>query len=133
MNTGFSSKKNVMRLTIATLILFLGRTFVDFQYVFPEMMYETPTALLSLVIYTAIFGVWIQSLLGMERDQRGWFVTSLVITAFLFLGISLSTTLVYCPPPCQTFWPFAEIINWLDNIFGAVTLVATFLYLRQNR
>ena len=132
MTNGFSSKKTVMRLTLATLIVFLGRTFVDFQFVFPEMFTDS-TSILALVVYTAIFGFWIQSLLGMERDQRGWVISSLVITAFMFFGISLSTTLVYCPSPCQTFWPYAEIINWLNNIFGAVSIVATFLYLRQNR
>ena len=133
MNNGLSSKKNVMRLTLATLIVFLARTFVDFQFVFPEMFTDTSTSVLALVAYTAFFGVWVQALLGMERDQRGWAITSLVITAFMFFGVSLSTTLVYCPTPCQTFFPYAEIINWLGNIFGAVSIAATFLYLRQKR
>ena len=132
MTNGFASKKNVMRLTLAAIVVFLARTFLDFQFVFPEMFTDTATSVLALVLYAAIFGLWVHSYLGIEREQRGWLITSLVITALMFFGLSLSTTLVYCPTPCQTFWPYAEIINWLGNISGAASILATFLYLRQK-
>ncbi|MCL4249517.1 MAG: hypothetical protein KJ065_15345 [Anaerolineae bacterium] len=112
-----NSKNLILALSCAALLSFLGRTFLDYGYVFPEFG-VTITALLAVTLgVLAFYGVWLWSLLAVARGSRKGLVALLIFDLLLVVfGVSTFTT--SCPSPCPTAWPLGEILLWSNVVIG---------------
>lgn len=121
----YESRNLALIFSVVALLSFLGHTFIDYGYVFPEMGVSTSDVLPITVGVLAFYGGWLWALIAAGRNSRKGLVTLFVYNMMLLLfGISTFTTL--CPSPCSTAWPTGEILMWSNVIigFGATLLVA---------
>lgn len=120
----FNSRNLSIWLSGAALLSFLGRTFVDYGYVFPEFgidMLELFPITLGLL---AFYGGWLWALIASAGGSRIGFITVLLYNLLLLLfGISTFTTL--CPSPCETAWPLGESLMWSNIVIGVAASLAT--------
>jgi hypothetical protein len=111
----------------AALLSFLGRTFIDYGYVFPETGITMPDLLPVTFGILAFYGGWLLALITAGRGSRSGLLAMLVYNVLLLIfGISTLTT--FCPSPCRTAWPLGEILIWSNLLIG---IIATLLVLRQ--
>lgn len=132
MNNVFVSQSTILKLTFAALLVFLARTFIDYQYVYSDFGLNTGMMALTMLINLALFGGWIWGLLAMVHGSRRWAIAVLGINLFFLLVVAVGTQVAFCPSPCQTAWPLAEIANWLSLILGILATVALAIYVRQD-
>ena len=132
MKTWFTSRNGAIVLLLIALIVFLGRTFIDFQFVYADFASDLGMAALMTLINMALFGGWMWALLAAARGSRRGLIAALVLDLLLVFGLSVGTALLYCPSPCDTAWPLAEIFNWASLIFGLLAAVAVGFQLRQS-
>jgi len=132
MTTWLTSPNGPIVLSLIALLSFLGRTFVDFQFVYIDFFPDPGLAALTTLINTALFGGWFWALLTAARGNRGGLIAALVFDLLFLFGISVGTLLFYCPSPCDTAWPLAEIANWISLFSGLLAAVALGLRLRQS-
>ncbi len=119
-------------LTGLALLLFLARTFVDFQFVYTEFASTAAMAAVASLIMAPLFGGYFWSLHRAANGQRGGWIASLIFTLLLPIGAGLATPITLCPSPCQTAWPFMEIINWANLFTGAIAAMAIVQQLRSR-
>ncbi len=116
---------------LLALAVSLGRTLLDWGFVFPEFGFTDPASVLAaLVFYVVIFSGWILALLSIARGGRAGLWVALGLTLLLNVGLGLGTTLAFCPTPCRTLWPVAELWNWATTVSG---IVASALIIRALR
>ena len=58
---------------------------------------------------------------------------ALVVTVLANVALGLGTTLAFCPTPCQTLFPVAEIWNWTTTLNGLAAVIAQVRSLRLAR
>lgn len=133
MRTWFASVNGAITLSVIALLVFLGRTFVDFQYVYGGFAPSPGPAALAVLINMALFGGWFWGLLAAVRGSRRGLIAVLVFNLLFLFGIAVGTLVAYCPSPCPTAWPSMEIANWSNLLFGLLASVATGRYLQQSR
>jgi hypothetical protein len=105
------SSDMTLALSSAALLSFLGRTFIDYGYVFPESGVTMPDLLPITFGVLAYHGGWLLALIAAGRGRRGGQIAILVYNLLLLIfGVSTLTT--FCPSPCRTAWPLAEILIW---------------------
>lgn len=118
------SINSVITVSLISLLVFLGRTFFDFYYVYPEFNLGISVLTLIILANMALFGGWIWSLLSAVRGSRRGLILVLVFDIFFLVVIAVGTLVSYCPSPCQTAWPLGEYANWTSLIIG---LLAAFV------
>jgi len=129
MKNWFTSPIGAVTVTVLTLLVFLGRTFIDFHYVYSEFDFGVGMVTLVNLIYLALFGGWIWSLLAAVRGSRRGWAAAFGFSLFFLLVIAAGTLVSYCPSPCRTAWPVGEIFIWLSLIFGLLASAATAIQL----
>ena len=119
-------------LSLVAFAVGLGRTLLDWGIVYPELglLSDPGSVLPTLVVYSAIFGAWAWALVAMARGERRGVWVALVFTLLANVALGLGTTLAFCPTPCQTLWPVAEIWNWATTLTGAAAVVVQIRALR---
>jgi hypothetical protein len=118
MKNWFMSLPGAITLTVISFLVFLGRAFIDFYYVFEEFGLGVGMVGGAVVIYLALFGGWIWGLLSaVQGSRRGW-IAVFSFNLFFLLIIAVGTLVSYCPSPCSTGWPLGEIFIRLSLIFG---------------
>ena len=125
MKNWFLSLSGAITLTIISLLIFLGRAFVDFYYVFGEFGLDVSMVAGAIVIYLALFGGWIWGLLSTVQGSRRGMIAMFSFNLFFLLIIAIGTLVSYCPSPCRTGWPLGEILIWLSLVFGVLTSAVT--------
>ena len=118
MKTRFLSLQGAVALSILAIIVFLGRTFIDFYYVYREFNMSIGSVSGAMLANMALFGGWIWGLLASVQGSRRGLATAFGFSAFFLIVIAIGTLISYCPSPCQTGWPLGEIMIWLSLIFG---------------
>lgn len=107
----------------AALLVMLARTFLDYQYVYPEMGMDALMSGGATVINLAIFGGWIYALYAAAaRFSRGGMIANLLFNTLL-LVFGLATVVSLCPPPCRTGWPVGQIIIWANILIGVPAVI----------
>jgi hypothetical protein len=129
----FTSLDGTITLTAIALLSLIGRTFVDFQFVYPEFASGALMAGLSVLSMVALFGGFLWGLLAATRGSRGGLIACLIFTVLLSLGGGIGTLVSLCPSPCQTAWPVMEIANWSNLLTGALAVSAQIIQLRQGK
>lgn len=132
MKTWFASLNGVITLSLVALLIFMGRTFIDFQYVYVEFFPNPGEAALAILVNMALFGGWFWALLKASHGSRRGLMGALIFDLLFVLLLSVGTLFFYCPSPCDTAWPLAEIINWASLIVGLLAAVAVWLRLRRS-
>lgn len=128
------SLKGATTLSVIALLTFLGRGFLDWRYEYPLQdpsgSFATPLAL----VYIALAGVWIWSLLAIQRGSRGGLVAGLVLALLLDVGLALATYFIFCPPSTGCVgWPNAWPWNWSNLITGLLAAIAIWVQLRVKQ
>src|SRR3990170_3676261 len=119
MKAWFTSLNGAVALSLIALISFLGRTFLDWRYVYQEFLAGVGPVALTTVVYLAFFGGWFWALLAAARRSR--------------TGLGVGTLGSFCSSPCQPAWPLREIANWSTLLFGLLAAVSAAVHLRQVR
>ncbi len=128
----FTSFNGAITLSVISLLVFLGRAFIDFYYVYGEFGIGMGMVTLAIVANAALFGGWIWSLLSAVRGGRRGVAVLLGFDLFFLLVIAVGTLVAYCPSPCQTAWPLGEIANWISLIVGLLTAVSLGIQFRRG-
>lgn len=117
----FINRNNLMLLSGAAFISFLGRTFLDFNIVYPEMGVQESELFGYIIFNLVFFAGWLWALMAaIQGSKRALIVTLLYDVLLLVFG--LSTIFTLCPTPCGTAWPIGELLIW-SNIVIAVPLL----------
>ena len=117
----------VLIFSSAAMLSFLGRSFLDYGYVFPEFGIGMPDLFFVTVGELAFFGGWLWALIAAGGASRRGLIGLLVYNVLLLLfGISTLTSL--CPSPCGTVWPLGEILIWSNVVIG---FIASYFVVRQ--
>lgn len=117
----FIKRNFLMLLSGAAFLSFLGRTFLDFNIVYPEMSVQESDLFGYIIFNLILFGVWLWALMAAIQGSK----PALLVTLFydvLLLFFGLSTVFAFCPTPCGTAWPIGELLIW-SNIVIAVPLL----------
>lgn len=134
MKNWFMSRKGATALSAIAMLTFLGRGFLDWRYEYPLQdpsgSFDTPLAL----IYIALVGVWVWSLLAIQRGSRGGLITGLVLALLLDVALALATYFIFCPPSTGCVgWPNAWPWNWSNLISGLLAALAIWGQLRRKQ
>ena len=113
-------------LSLLAFAVGLGRSLIDWGIVYPElgMVSDTTSVFAMLVGYSFLFASWAWALIAMAGGQRRGVWVALVLTLVANVGLGLGTTFAWCPTPCQTLWPVAEIWNWATTLTGVAAVIA---------
>jgi len=122
--------KRVITLGVIALLAFVGYQFIAWQLVLE--MWGMTAAVAAMVFLLAIDGGWQWALLTAVRGSRGGLKMALVFS-LLPAVFAASDLLVFCPSPCQGYWPLAEIIHWVTLLSGLIAAGAAAAYLGSSR
>ena len=121
-----------IRLAVAALAISIGRSFIDWGFVYPEFGMTQPAAVFgTLVGYVLAYGTWVWAVVALARGRRAGMWVALGATLVLSDLLGISTTVALCPTPCGTIYPVAEIWNWLTTVSGIAATVALVRSLRS--
>jgi len=123
----------MITLSVIALLTFLGRTFLDWRYQYPQSdpagNFDTSTALIFLLL----IGGWLWGLLAASRGSRGGLIGSLIAVLLLDVAFALTTYFIFCPPWTGCVgWPNAWPWNWSNLILGAIAAAAILFQIRQK-
>ena len=124
MKNWFFSIGGAITLALISLLVFLGRTFIDFYYVYGEFGLSVGIASGAILLHIVLFGGWIWSLLSAVQGNRRGLIAVFGFNLFFFLFIAVGTLVSYCPSPCQTGWPLGEIAIWTSLITGLLASIS---------
>ena len=116
------------------LLVFLGRTMLDWRYEFPVF---DPTGsmdtFLALIILVLV-GIWLWGILETKDRKRRGMVIILVMVLLLDIIFALSTYFFLCPPweGCIG-WPNAWPWNWSQLILGLISAAAIWYQLLPKK
>ncbi len=122
----FTSPNGATVLSLMAYLTVLGRTFVDFRYLIPEMYPSAGPGPLGLAIaaYAAFFGSWVWALLAAASGGRGGLIAVLVYNLIFTFFSGLYSLLFLCPSTCPSSQPLMEIALWANLITGLLASVA---------
>jgi hypothetical protein len=132
MKNWFMSLSGTISLTLLTLLVFLGRTFIDFYYVYGEFRLNVGMISGVILIHMALFGGWILGLLYAVKGSRRGLIAVFSINLFFLLFIAVGTLVSYCPSPCRTGWPVGEIAIWASLIAGLLATISLGIQIWQS-
>ena len=121
-------------LSLLAFTIGLGRSLLDWGVVYPDLNPSPDAATLAprLIIYTALFGLWAWALIAIALGRKRGLWVALVLTVLANVAIGVGTTVAFCPTPCQTLWPLAEIWNWATTLTGVAAVIAQVRALRSS-
>jgi len=120
MKNWFLSLPGSIAFAVISLLVFLGRAFIDFYYVFGEFGLGVGKVGGAILFYLVLFGGWIWSLLSAVQGSGRGLIAVFGFNLFFLLFIAVGTLVSYCPSPCRTGWPLGEIAIWASLAAGLV-------------
>jgi len=90
MKNWFTSLNGAIALSMISLLVFLGRTLIDFYYVYREFNLDVGTVALAMLANMALFGGWIWALLSAVQGSRRGLISVLVLDLFFFFVIAVA-------------------------------------------
>jgi hypothetical protein len=124
MKKWFFSSNGAITLAVISLLVFLGRTFIDFYYVYGEFGLSVGKVSGTTLLHMLLFGGWIWSLLSAVQGGRPGMIAVFGFNLFFLIVIAFGTLVSYCPSPCQTGWPLGEIAIWTSLITGLLASIS---------
>ena len=123
--------KAAILLSLAALLSFLGRTFLDFRFVYPEIGLTVSSLSSATLLNLAFFAGWIWALILASHSSRKAMYALLVFDLLLLL-FGITTLTSFCPSPCPTGWPLGEILIWSNLLIGVFSIALGVMALRKN-
>ena len=120
----FFSSNGAITLAVISLLVFLGRTLLDFYYVYGEFGLSVGMVSGTTLAHMLLFGGWIWSLLFTVQGSRRGLIAVFGFNLFFLLFIAVGTLVSYCPSPCMTGWPLGEIAIWTSLITGLLASIS---------
>lgn len=124
-------RRTALVLSWAALLGFFGRSIIDFRYVYPDQILDTASNAIALVAYVAILGGWVAALIALAGHHR-WGGVACLAFALLPILLGVTTEAAFCPTPCATAPPLADITNWVCLGLGVLSAVSLIAYLRSG-
>ena len=118
------SLQGAISLALISLLVFLGRTFIDFYYVYGEFNLNVGMVNGAVLIHLVLFGGWIWSLLFAVQGSHRGLIAVCGFNLFFLLFIAVGTLVSYCPSPCRTGWPLGEIAIWISLFVGLIASIS---------
>jgi hypothetical protein len=125
MKKSFISLNGAVTLSVISLLVYLGRSFIDFYFVYEELGLSVSVLGLVTLVNLVLFGGWIGGLLATVRGSHRGLIIVFGFNLFFLLVIAVGTLVSYCPSPCRTGWPLGEIFIWLSLVFGLLSSVTS--------
>ena len=123
MRTPTSTWNAALILSVAALLSFLARTFIDYGFVY-QGLYPSIRSMAILTLITLVFiAVWIWALLAASHERRRAMYVLLIYAAVVVLH-GVVTLVTLCPTPCPTAWPLGEVVIWSNVLVGILAVVA---------
>jgi len=132
MKNWFLSLPGAIALAAISLLVFLGRTLIDFYYVYDEFDLSVGMVGGTMLVHMLLFGGWIWSLLSAVQGSRRGLIAVFGFNLFFFLFIAVGTLVSYCPSPCRTGWPLGEIVIWTSLITGLLASISLGIQIWRN-
>ncbi len=124
MKNWFLSLSGAITFAVISLLVFLGRTFIDFYFVYGEFNLSLGMVGGTMLIHVALFGGWIWSFLSAVQGSRRGLIAVFGFNLFFFIVIAVGTLVSFCPSPCTTGWPVAEITIWASLVAGLLAAIS---------
>lgn len=124
--------RTALVLSWVALLGFFARSIIDFVYVYPEQLPDLTSVVIMIVVYTVVIGGWIGALLALAAGRRQGAIACLGFSLLPIL-LGLSVAVVFCPFPCATAAPVADILNVGCLVLGVISAVNLVLHLRSAR
>lgn len=118
-------------LSVATLLSFIARAFVDYGFVYRALYPTTGSIGILTLAYVAFFGGWLWALLSASHLSRRAMYALLAYGAIITLHACV-TLFVFCPFPCRTAWPLGQIVIAANLLLGIPAVVAALVSLRRK-
>jgi len=131
MRSSTSAWTAALILSVASLLSFLARTFLDYEFVYEDLNLSTSSQALVTVFNLAFIAGWIWALLAASHKSRRAMYALLVYDALLVL-FGIATLVSFCPSPCRTAWPIGEIAIWSNLLVGIPAIIAVLLSLTRR-
>jgi hypothetical protein len=134
MRKWLTSLNGAITLSVIALLTFLGRGFMDWRYEYPLQDPSGAWDIPGTLVYMALAGGWIWSLLAAIRGSRRGLIAILGFVLLLNVALALATYFIFCPPStgCEG-WPNAWLWNWVNLISGLLAIIAVTFQLRTSR
>jgi len=133
MKNWLTSLSGTITLSVIALLTFLGRTFLDWRYQYPQSDPGGNWDTLTALIYMLLIGGGLWSLLAASRGRRGGLISLLIAVLLLDVGFALVTYFIFCPPWTGCVgWPNAWPWNWSNLISGIIAATAISFQLRRK-
>jgi uncharacterized YccA/Bax inhibitor family protein len=132
MNAWIKSRNGAITLSVLALLSLLGRTLLDYRYIFAgEFSSYGPGSIgLATLFYVAIAGGWIWGLLAAAGGRRGAWTALLVFALLTGLGLGAASIFAFWPP-MQSATPLGEISFLSSLLFGLLAAVGVWIQIRQ--
>jgi hypothetical protein len=121
--------RTALVLSWAAFLGFFARSIIDFRYVYVEQMPDLSTTVIVIVVYTAFVG-GCAALVALAAEQRRGALACLGLSLLPIL-LGTSTEVAFCPTPCGTAAPVADILTWACLALGIVSAISLVAYLRS--
>ena len=123
--------KAAIILSLAALISFLARTFLDFRFVYEEIGLDVPSLSVVTILNLAFFAGWIWALILASHAGRKAMYALLAFDVLLLL-FGITTLTSFCPSPCPTGWPLGEVLIWSNLLIGVPAVATAIVALRTS-
>ncbi len=123
--------KAAIILSLAALLSFLARTFLDFRFVYQEIGLDVPSLAVATILNLAFFAGWIWAIIVASHAGRKAMYALLALDVLLLL-FGISTLMSFCPSPCQTAWPLGEVLIWSNLLIGVPAVATAIMALRTS-
>jgi len=120
----FKSFYGTISLGVISLLVFLGRTFIDYYFVYSEFDLGTNMVGITILLNLILIGGWIWGFLSAVQGNRRGLIAVFGFNLFFLLVIAIGTLVSYCPSPCETGWPLGEIGSWASFTAGLLATIA---------
>ena len=121
MRSSASTWNAALILSVASLLSFLARTFIDYGFVYKDLYPSTRSIAILTVINLCFIAGWIWALLAASHKSRRAMYALLIYGAVVVLH-GVVTLVSLCPYPCRTAWPVGEVVI-LSNLFAGIPAV----------
>lgn len=118
-------------LSVATLLSFLARAFIDYGFVYREVYPSIRSLSILTLVYLAFIAGWIWALLAASHNSRRAIYVLLAYGAIIVLHGSV-TLVTFCPVPCRTAWPAGQVVIGSSLLASTCAVVALALSLTRK-
>lgn len=117
-----SLRRVLVPVSILSLLVFLGRAFYDFHFLYSRQVPNNQMLLYKVIAYLVSVGVWIRGILGTQNQSRAGLIALIVMNLLSNVAFGIATLVIFCPPGCVPF-PMLYFWNTAQLVLGVLTII----------